>query len=76
MKCKQSDKFSDECTVLTTASMPKVLWLKSNSENKTASQKKPKLIPHHIYRVPNTYCFDFTAVTFRASSLVHFHSVK
>lgn len=39
MKCKQSDKFSDECTVLTTASMPKVLWLKSNSENKTASQK-------------------------------------
>lgn len=71
IKCKQSDKLSGEHPVLATASTPN-----SNSENKIASQKLKLTPPIISTEFPDTYCFDFTAATFWASSLVYFHSVK
>lgn len=76
IKCKQSDKLSGEHPVLARASTPRLLGPNSNSENKIASQKLKLTPPIISTEFPDTYCFDFTAATFGASSLVYFHSVK
>lgn len=76
IKHKQSDQSLGEHTVLARASMPRLLKLNYNSENKIASES-PKLTPPIIStEFSSTYCFDFTAAALMVSSLVYFNSVK